>query len=319
MAFFEAPSYYCIMATLVKKQRTVRRPRLKKWDKIFLCVMLGIPIVYFLVFWVYVNFDSILLAFRTTTGEWSTLNLEKAWKELTTGGGELFIALRNTLLIFMVNVVLIPLEVLIAYFFYRKIKGYRIFQVIFYLPSIISTVVICQSFIDVIANDGPLGTLLINMGVDLPKEGLLGTSVTAMPVVLFYMMWIGWGGNMLLLGGAMSRIPKEVLESARIDGVNTFQEIIYFVFPLLWSSISVFLLLAVTSLLITSGPILALTGGAYETSTIAYWIYAKLRGNAVSQSNYNEVAATGLLLTVLYMPIVLGIRKLLEKVPTVQF
>ena len=245
------------MSAIVRRKDSFRRSHLKKWDRVFLGVMLGIPTLYFLVFWVYVNFDSILLAFRLSTGEWSTFNIVTAWKNITTGGSEILIALRNTCLIFLVNVLLIPFEVLIAYFFYRKIKGHRLFQIIFYLPAIISTVVICQAFIDVISNDGPLGSLLIKMGVNLPKEGLLGTSVTAMPTVLFYMIWVGWGGNMLLLGGAMTRIPKEVLESARLDGVNTLQEIIYFVFPLLWSSISVFLLLAVTSLLTTSGPILA--------------------------------------------------------------
>lgn len=297
-----------------------RKKRLKKWDRIFLIVMLGIPTIYFLLFWVYVNFDSILMAFQTASGEWSTLNIEKAWKSLfVENGAELGIALRNTLIFFAINIGLIPFEVLIAYFFYRRVKGYRIFQIIFYLPSIISTVVICQAFIDVIANDGPLGTMLLKMGVDLPKEGLLGTSLTAMPMVVIYMIWVGWGGNMLLLSGAMARIPPEIFESARLDGTGTFREIIHFVFPLLWSSISVFIILALTGLLVATGPILALTGGEYETSTIAYWIYAKLRGNAISRSNYNEVAAVGLLLTALYLPVVLLLRKLIEKIPVAQY
>ena len=303
---------------MINKKRKYKK--LRKWDKIFIAVMLGIPFIYFLVFWVYVNIDSILMAFKSATGEWSTINLENAWKALfVENSSELKIALRNTFIFFGISILLIPLEVIIAYFFYRKLKGYRIFQIIFYLPFIISTVVICQAFIDVIANDGPVGSLLISMGVNLPKEGLLGNSVTAMPMVVIFMIWTGWGGNMLLLGGAMARIPKEVLESARIDGVNTFQEIIHFIFPLLWSSISVFIILALTSLLLATGPILALTAGEYETSTIAYWIYAKLRGNAISQSNYNEVAATGLLLTALYMPFVLVFRKLIEKIPTAQY
>ena len=309
--------YYILVNVMAKNKRS---NKLKKWDRIFLIVMLGIPIVYFLVFWVYVNIDSILMAFKTASGEWSTLNIEKAWRSLfVENGSELGIALRNTFIFFAISIFLIPFEVLIAYFFYRKIKGYRIFQIIFYLPSIISTVVICQAFIDVVANDGPIGSLLISMGMKLPKEGLLGTSMTAMPMVVIYMIWIGWGGNMLLLGGAMARIPSEVLESARLDGVGTFREITHFIFPMLWSSISVFIVLTLTGLLVASGPILALTGGEYETSTIAYWIYAKLRGNAISQANYNEVAATGLLLTVLYLPFVLVLRKIIEKIPVVQY
>ena len=56
---------------------------------------------------------------------------------------------------------------------------------------------------------------------------LLNRSDTATPTILVYSIWLGWAGNMLLLGGAMARIPVEVLESARLDGINTPREIVY--------------------------------------------------------------------------------------------
>lgn len=300
-------------------KRRMKKYNLKASDCVFLVSMLILPIIYFAVFWVYVHIDSTMLAFKTPTGEYSTLTLELAWKTIVESGSTMQIAMRNTAIFFALNILNIPFGVLVAYFFYRRLKGFRVFQIIFYLPQIISTVVITQTFADVISVDGPLGLLCEYVGINLPKQGLLGNADTAIWTVVFYYIWVSWGGNMLLLGGAMARLPVEVLESARIDGVNTFQEIVNMVFPLLWSSISTFLVLAMTGLLTASGPILALTAGAHETTTISYWIYEKLRGNAVSQSNYNEVAAVGLILTVIYVPIILLCRWAIEKIPVVEY
>ena len=122
---------------------------------------------------------------------------------------------------------------------------------------------------------------------------------------------------MLLLGGALARVPVEVLEAGRLDGINTFQEIVKLVFPLLWPTISTFIILALTGLLTASGPILAMTKGAYETTTISYWIYDKLYYTGTSA--YNEVSAMGLIFTCVGVPVILFLKWLIEKIPVAEY
>ena len=122
---------------------------------------------------------------------------------------------------------------------------------------------------------------------------------------------------MLILGGAMVRVPVEILESARIDGSGTFREIFQMVIPLLWPTISTLLILQMTGIFGASGPILLFTGGEYGTSTLAWWIFEKVKYSG--SAAYNEVAAAGLVFTVIGVPVILAVRKLIEKLSDVEY
>ena len=122
---------------------------------------------------------------------------------------------------------------------------------------------------------------------------------------------------MMLLCGALARVPIEMLESARLDGIGPFKELVSMILPLIWSTISTLLILQMTRLFTASGPILLFTGGAYETSTISYWIFSKVYYQGVGA--YNSVAATGLVFTVVGAPIILFVKWLIEKIPVVEY
>ena len=288
----------------------------------FIVALLLIPIVHWLIFWLGVNINSILMAFQLPTGEWSMETFEMMFLDLKMNGDEssLIVSIRNTLIFFVKDLLMYPLHIIIAYFLYKKIKGYKAFQIILYLPNIISAVAITMAFQKFIAPSGPLGQLLLEAGMyesqgDIPE--LLNDDRYALWTVMFYTVWLGWGGNMLLLGGAMARIPVELLESARLDGIGTWKEILYIIAPLIWTSVSTLIILGLTGIFNSGGPILLLTKGRGQTSTIAFWIYnwTVVTGPA----GYNRVSAAGLLFTAIGVPLILGLRKLVEKIPTVEY
>ena len=111
----------------------------KKSQSIFVFAMLIVPIIHFLVFWVYVNFSSIMFAFQknTPTGIVFTLeNFEYAIKEIFREGSTISSALKNTLVTwFLDNVVMFALSILWSWFIYKRIKGGAVFRVIFYIPD----------------------------------------------------------------------------------------------------------------------------------------------------------------------------------------
>lgn len=293
-----------------------KRKKLRKSDKIFISVMLTPPIIFFLVFWVYVNISSIMLAFQDVMGNWSLVTLKAVVTNFSVGDDSLLVAIGNTLLYFVSGIIMLPFQVVLAYFLFRKVKGYRVFRVIIYLPAIISGVVVATAFQEFIRPDGPLGIVLNRMGFkEVPF--LLGDSRYATGTMVFYQMWMGWGGSMLLLGGALVRIPVEIFESARIDGIGSGRELTRMVFPLLWSTLSTLLILNMTGLLTANGPVMLFTGGSYRTTTLAYWIYAKVV--YAGKSAYNEVAATGLIFTLIGVPVILVLRKIIEKIPVAEY
>lgn len=83
--------------------KSVMQSKIKKFfsgQTGFLFFMLAIPIINWLVFWLYVNLNSILLAFQRASGGWTLDNFVHFWQSLTIEGNEMNISVRNTFLIY---------------------------------------------------------------------------------------------------------------------------------------------------------------------------------------------------------------------------
>lgn len=290
----------------------------RRMDLGFIWIMLAIPILHWLIFWLYVNFDSILLAFKIPSGEWSTVSLESVFLSLKEGGSELNTAIKNTFLYFIKDTLMIPFQLLLAYFLHKKIKFYGFFRVMFYLPVLISGVAMVQLYSSMIAPSGPIGDLLKSFGVN-PVPQFLGDSRYATNAILIYTIWVGLGGHLLILCGALARIPIDILESAKIDGANNVRELTDFIIPLMWPTLSTLFILNLTGIFSAGGPILLFDSSKMDVkiTTIAYWIFDKVyTGGAAA---YNEVAATGLIFTLVGVPVIMTLKWLIEKVPQVDY
>ncbi|MBR2448838.1 MAG: sugar ABC transporter permease [Clostridia bacterium] len=303
---------------LASKGLTIKQSQL-----IFVSIALIVPIANWLVFYLYTHVSSIFMAFQDMTGKWSMINFVNFYKDLVSPKGEFFPALWNTLKYFIHDrLVLFPSGVIVCFFIYKKVAGYRWFRVIFYLPNIISSVVIIGVFKKLIAHDGLICALLESLGVEYPAGGFLGNTKTATDTILWYKTYVGLAGSFLIISGAMARIPVEVLESARLDGVGPGKELTSMIIPLIWPTLSTLTILAFTGIMSASGPILLMTGGNYGTNTVSFYLFKNVWGGglgAQTTTNYNFVSAIGLCLTVVVVPFVLFVRWLAEKVPTVEY
>ena len=286
----------------------------KRGQTLFLTVMLIVPIVQWAIFWLYVNIQTILLGFQTRIGEWTLSNFRQLFYELGTAGSSINTAVLNTLRYFATNVcVIMVLALIISYFMFRQIKGARVFRIIFYLPAIISTVAMTTVFENFIAPTGPVGYIFESLGREAPE--LLADSSTATNTIIFYTVWTGFGTNILLFTGAMSRVPMSVLESAKLDGAGMGREIVSIILPLIWPTLSTLLILNCTSIFSASGPILLFTSGGYGTTTIGYWIFDMV----YNYNSYNMVSAAGLFFTCIGVPFIMLVRWLIEKIPAVEY
>ncbi len=304
--------------TEILKLQKKKNPE-KRINTIFITVMLALPVIHWIIFWFIVNINSILMAFQIPTGAWSLETMKMVFRSLGSGDSNLRVAVRNTFLYFGKDIAMLFFNLLITYFFYKKITGYKTFRIIFYMPSIVSGVAIANMFSNFITPSGPIGVILNNLGVQEVPE-FLADSRYATNTILLYTIWLGWGGNILLLGGAFARIPIELIEAAKMDGVTPVKEFFYVIFPLVWSTLSTLLILNMTGLLGASGPILLFTPQTHETfktTTIGYWIFAKVKWVGVTA--YNEVSAAGLVFSAIAIPVIMFFKWLLERIPTVEY
>lgn len=283
----------------------------------FVASFLALPILNFLIFYVYVNFDSLLMAFkRPVLGQgynaavWSFENFNIIWKSLSiSGGGVIWRAFVNTMLFSLTGMAVgFPIGVLMCYFIYKKIRMYHMFRFVAYLPNIITSSALVILFKNAVGPGGPLDALAMKLGISYSDP--LTSESSAIWAILFYYISFGFGSNLIVVGGAMTGINSEMLESAAIDGCNWFKELIYMIVPSIWPTISTILVLNVAGCLGSTGPILAFSKGDYNTMTLSFYIYQLVSGAGTGEQDLYLASALGIVMTAISFPIAMLVRKI---------
>ena len=192
------------------------------------------------------------------------------YKELFTSNSIGFMkALRNSLLLAALSVFLqLPLALALALTLGRKVKGERLFLSVFFMPVLISTVVIGQLWLKIYNPDyGILNVFLRAVGLENLTNIWLGTKKTALGAVFVPVLWQYVGYHMLLLYAGVKSVPQELREAAMIDGATDGQVDRYIVLPLMKPIIRVSVIFAVTGSLKSFDLIYVLTNGGPQHAT----------------------------------------------------
>lgn len=150
-----------------------------------------------------------------------------------------FQSMQNTiLLIVVVTVVTFALALIFAFLLTReKIRGQGFFRVVFYIPNILSVVVISAVFSAIYdTNNGMLNSILalFNKAAD---PILWKGEETVMISLIIAMVWQAIGYYMVMYMASMSSIPESIYESAGLDGAGRMTQFFSITLPLIWTNI----------------------------------------------------------------------------------
>lgn len=305
------------MENLKKGKKLMGMSKKQRWDVIFVYCLLMPSIITALVFYIYVNLSSFGLAFTRNEEFAGLTNFRLLLDEIKTPGSVLAVSIENTFLFFARNLAIFFFGILISYFFYKKVPGTDAIRIIWTLPGLITGMVYVLMYETLIEPGGVIEELIRHFNQDFVMPQLLGRSDTARWAILFYTLWMGWGHNMLYLGGTFARIPLEILESARLDGVGPWRELFEIILPMVMPTIGTLFLLEILALPGAGGPILLFTEGAYDTSTISYWLFTMVLDTGKNQ--YSTAAAAGMIITAIMLPIALFVRWLTNRIDEVTY
>ena len=117
----------------------------------------------------------------------------------------------------------------------EKLKGQDFYRIVFYIPNILSVVVISGIFSAIYDIDRGLLNSILNI---FGKEGILwkGEEHVIMSLVIA-MVWQAIGYYMVMYMASMSADPGSLYESAGLDGANRFQQFFQITIPLIWTNI----------------------------------------------------------------------------------
>ena len=299
----------------------------RKQDLIFYIVMLAYPVLQFAIFYIGVNFNSILMAFQYFSGSSGKIdhytffegaklftNFATFFERFKSGSGleEMTLmhgyAFKNSFVAYFAALMLTtPVSLIFSYYIFKKYPLHSMMKVVLFAPSVIcgmALIAIYTQFVEVV-----IPTIFTGM-----EYGLLANPSTKFGTVLFYCIWLGFGGSILLYVGAMNNISDSVIEACKLDGANTLQEIVYIVLPLIYPTFVTFIVVGVGGIFTNQMGLYSFFGEGADPSlqTFGYWFF--VRTKAAGAKEYPELAAIGLLMTAIVAPITLFVKWGLEKI-----
>lgn len=182
-----------------------------------------------------------------------------------------------TNLIFLVSVPLVILvAVIVSVLLFERIRGWKFFRVIYFFPSVLSTVVIGIMFRSAFSYYGPVNAVITSLGGQ-PVDFFTQTN-SAIFVIVVALVWAGFGYSGMLLLSGLTAINPEVFEAAALDGAGWWQRLWYVTLPNVRRILGfVFIINVLYTFTSLFGFIFVITSGGpgYSTTTIDYLIFLK--------------------------------------------
>lgn len=317
-------------AVLVQREKAQSMRRYKLKETGFLISLLALPVANFLVFWVYVNFRTLTLTFlnyNVMTGEYEWYGLTRFIdffnKMVLKEDPALFNAMINSVKSVGLNLfIILPLAFFSSYAFYKKVPGERLYRVLFFFPSMISIVILTMEYSYMFHPDfGPISLACEKLFNWTP--GWFNTEEPyAWPLVWIFCVWAGLGSNVILISGAMLRIPNEIVESGKLDGLGFWRECFTVALPLVMPTVTTFILTGIMGMFsfMTQPMLLLPSGSEGKNLTVALHIYNLINTSGGAEGSTINAATIGLVFSVIGAPVVFIVKWLVDRfTPDVSF
>lgn len=178
----------------------------------------------------------------------------------------------NSLLIAFFSVFIqLPISFLLAAILSKGIKGENFFRNVYFIPVVISSVVIGQLWLKIYNYDyGMLNSVLKMLGLEQFTRDWIGSVKYALTSVIIVPIWQYIGYHMLLFYAGIKTISPEVLESAKIDGASYFRTIRSIIIPMIMPIIEICVTFSIIGSLKVFDMVYIITnGGPLGTTEVA--------------------------------------------------
>lgn len=285
---------------IVKKKKINKRTK----QLIFYICLVALPLIQFCIFYIYVNFSSIMLAFQEFDPDTNKYvfaglkNFEQIyldWSNMPI----LKVALKNSLILYGITLLCMIVSTLFSYYIYKKRAFSGLFKVVLFLPNIISGLILALIFMYFTERAVP--DFVSSFGKTI--SGLLSNSETSLVTIIIFNILMSFGTQTLLISGAMEGISDSITDASQIDGCTPIQEFIHVIVPMIWPTITTFLVVGVAGVFTNQMSLYAFYGenAEYANMTIGYYLYRETLFAGVDR--YPYLAALGLVLTAIVVPI----------------
>ena len=170
--------------------------------------------------------------------------------------------------------VLTPL--MVAYMLRERVPRAGLFRTIYFIPTVMSPAIVGLVFRSLLQDDGPINASLRLIGLGALAQPWLTDASLVKPVIIVLVLWAGFGTGVLIFSSALSAVPQEQFEAARIDGAGYWKELWYIAIPWIRPTIVLWTLFQVVSIfLFMFSWVYVLTNGGpgLASTTMDFFVY----------------------------------------------
>ncbi|MBE5967864.1 MAG: sugar ABC transporter permease [Lachnospiraceae bacterium] len=174
-------------------------------------------------------------------------------------------------------VIIVPLMIIVSFLFANVLvnlskKLSAAIRTMIYIPGIVSGIATSVIFIFVLDYKGGIVNQIL-MKLGSPRVAFLNDPFWATIAIIIPTIWLGLGGNTILMYAGLMNIPNEYYEAASVDGAGGLKKMIHITIPQLKN---IFVLMCIS---LTAGTLqmfdipYMLTGGGPSNSTLTPMLY----------------------------------------------
>ncbi|WP_159881718.1 carbohydrate ABC transporter permease [Paenibacillus puerhi] len=190
----------------------------------------------------------------------------------------------------LTTIIVNAISLLVAMGLHARIKLKNAFRAIYFLPNILSMLIIAFIFNYFFSNIIP--DLMKNLGADSLAFNILGRVETAWIGIVLVTVWQATAFNIILYLAGLQTIPADLYEASSLDGANKWKEFWHITFPMIAPFFTINMVLAMKNFLMVFDQIVAMTGGgpAKATMSISFLIYSDgFQGGSFAYQSANSV------------------------------
>lgn len=216
----------------------------------------------------------------------------------------------NTLLFaFFTTIFKTVAGLLLALLVVKRFPGNSLFRTIYYLPCVLSTMIVGLLFTAILKQDGLLNNILTSVGLSHLTQDWLGSYQTAMLWIILVEIWMWAGFSMFIFISGLQAISKDYYESAQLDGASAWKSFRHITLPLLAPSFTVVFTLNITGGLKVFDLVYSLTGGGpgFDTQVLSTYVY-----RAFGLGQLGKSSAAAILLSILIVAVTFVLNRFLK-------
>lgn len=309
-----------------KKRRFFKSYSIKEIKKFpFVYLILAIPVLQVAIFFFYVNFSAIAMAFQDEYGNWGFQSLQRVVEAFANskdllGFNPWEMIWKSVAIWVNQNLVGFIISILTSYILTKHMIASKVFRLVYYIPGIVGAVVLSTVMKEMYAYDGIIIQILKEWNWDLPakalRSGLLGAKETAFTTLMVQVFILSIAGGNMIMAGAYMKIPEEIFESAKLEGCGFFRETFQIAVPCIWPTISTLVIFSLCTLFTADYSMYLYSNGSGSNGmvSIGYYLY-RYQVTLTQVGNgtyiYGYISAFGILITLITLPVVVISRKVL--------